>query len=89
MLDHTPGLSGTGSPYGCVFIVLINLLIAMLSDTYQRIQARSDLEWKYGRAKLIMNMDKSAVSPPPVNVVTVLGTYAYQGTKGVLAVRFP
>ncbi|KAG0425652.1 hypothetical protein HPB47_027205 [Ixodes persulcatus] len=27
-------------------VVLINLLIAMMSDTYQRIQAQSDTEWK-------------------------------------------
>ena len=50
-------------------IVLINLLIAMMSDTYQRIQvlglilqerpihnffqAQSDVEWKFGLSKLI------------------------------------
>ena len=38
--------------------VLINLLIAMMSDTYQRIQAQSDKEWKYGRAKLISTVCK-------------------------------
>ena len=54
------------------FVVLINLLIAMLSDTYQRIQARSDLEWKYGRAKLVMNMDTAAITPPPLNTLTIL-----------------
>ena len=26
-------------------IVLINLLIAMMSNTYQRIEAQSDIEW--------------------------------------------
>lgn len=39
-------------------IVLINLLIAMMSDTYQTIQAQSDIEWKYGLSKLIRNMQK-------------------------------
>lgn len=39
-------------------VVLINLLIAMLSDTYQRIQAQSDIEWKYGLSKLIRNMHR-------------------------------
>ena len=50
-------------------IVLINLLIAMMSDTYQRIQvlspflqekpiyifhqAQSNVEWKFGLSKLI------------------------------------
>ena len=34
-------------------IILINLLIAMMSDTYQRIQQQSDMEWKFGYSKLI------------------------------------
>ncbi|GAU98761.1 hypothetical protein RvY_09867-2 [Ramazzottius varieornatus] len=68
-------------------VVLINLLIAMLSDTYQRIQARSDLEWKFGRAKLIINTQKSAISPPPLNVITVSATYAYKGLKKCMSMR--
>ena len=44
-----------------IAIVLINLLIAMMSDTYQRIQQQSDMEWKYGLAKLIRNMQKTQV----------------------------
>ena len=39
-------------------IVLINLLIAMMSNTYQRIEEQSDIEWKFGRAKLIRNMNR-------------------------------
>ena len=56
-------------------IVLINLLIAMMSDTYCRIQEQvnqkygtmyleaistfqSDIEWKFGLAKLIRNMQR-------------------------------
>lgn len=39
-------------------IVLMNLLIATMSDTYQSIQSRSELEWKYGLSKLIRNMQK-------------------------------
>lgn len=39
-------------------IVLINLLVAMMSDTYQRIQSQSEIEWKYGLSKLIRTMQK-------------------------------
>jgi hypothetical protein len=42
-------------------VVLVNLLIAMMSDTYQRIQQQSDIEWKYGLAKLIRNMQQTQV----------------------------
>lgn len=47
-------------------VVLINLLIAMMSNTYQRIEARSDIEWKFGRAKLIRNMIRTAPTPSPL-----------------------
>jgi hypothetical protein len=49
-------------------VVLINLLIAMMSNTYQRIQAQSDIEWKFGRAKLIRNMNRTSPTPSPINV---------------------
>ena len=66
-------------------IVLINLLIAMMSDTYQRIQAASDTEWKFGRAKLFRNMNKTASTPSPLNLFTKLYVYItilckYKGT---------
>uniref|UniRef100_W6NCU1 Ankyrin domain containing protein n=1 Tax=Haemonchus contortus TaxID=6289 RepID=W6NCU1_HAECO len=53
-------------------IVLINLLIAMMSDTYQRIQAQSDKEWKFGRAILIRQMNKRSATPSPINMLTKL-----------------
>ncbi|KAI1299277.1 Ankyrin-3 [Halotydeus destructor] len=49
-------------------IVLINLLIAMMSNTYQRIEAQSDIEWKFGRAKLIRNMNRTMPTPSPINL---------------------
>lgn len=51
-------------------IVLINLLIAMMSDTYQRIQAQSDTEWKFGRATLIREMTRKSGTPSPFNLLT-------------------
>lgn len=50
-------------------IVLINLLIAMMSNTYQRIEAQSDIEWKFGRAKLIRNMNRTLSTPSPINLI--------------------
>ncbi len=72
-------------------IVLINLLIAMMSDTYQRIQAQSDTEWKFGRAKLIRKMNKSSTTPSPINLFTKLFTYlkAAFKHKGMYAVINP
>ncbi|CAL4238227.1 unnamed protein product, partial [Meganyctiphanes norvegica] len=56
-------------------IVLINLLIAMMSDTYQRIQAKSDTEWKFGKTKLIRNMSRTSGTPSPLNLIVKLVVY--------------
>lgn len=40
----------------------------MMSNTYQRIQAQSDTEWKFGRAKLIRNMNLTSPTPSPINI---------------------
>uniref|UniRef100_S4RQ16 Ion transport domain-containing protein n=1 Tax=Petromyzon marinus TaxID=7757 RepID=S4RQ16_PETMA len=53
-------------------IVLINLLIAMMSDTYQRIQAQSDTQWKFGRVVLVREATRRTTPPAPLNVVTQL-----------------
>ncbi|KAJ8033227.1 Ankyrin-1 [Holothuria leucospilota] len=65
-------------------IILINLLIAMMSDTYQRIQAQSDVEWKFGRAKLIRKMNRTSATPSPLNLLTKIflyckAAYRYKG----------
>jgi len=56
-------------------IMLVNLLIAMMSDTYQQIEQQSDTEWKFGRAKLFRNMNKTSSTPTPINLITKLITY--------------
>lgn len=57
-----------------IIIVLINLLIAMMSNTYTRLEERSDIEWKFGRAKMIRNMTKTVSTPVPLNIITTLVT---------------
>merc|ERR1719376_483697 len=36
----------------CNIIVLLNMLIAMMSNSYQSISVKSDKEWKFARTKL-------------------------------------
>ncbi|ODM88846.1 Ankyrin-3 [Orchesella cincta] len=62
-------------------IVLINLLIAMMSDTYQRIEAQSDIEWKYGLAKLIRSMHRTTATPSPLNLFVDWGTWIHKKIK--------
>ncbi|KAH8299649.1 hypothetical protein KR044_004292 [Drosophila immigrans] len=51
-------------------IVLLNLLIAMMSNSYAMIDEHSDTEWKFARTKLWMSyFEDSSTLPPPFNVL--------------------
>ena len=41
-------------------------------------QQQSDIEWKYGFAKLIRNYHTTNASPPPINLVTTWTEYIRQ-----------
>jgi hypothetical protein len=50
-------------------IILVNLFIAILSNTYAIIQEDSDMEWKYSRARLIDTYSLYTPVPPPFNLI--------------------
>lgn len=50
-------------------IILVNLFIAILSNTYSVIQEDSDIEWKYSRVCLISNYNIYTLTPPPINIL--------------------
>jgi len=50
-------------------LILVNLLIAMMGNTYTIIDERSETEWKFGRARIIWNMTKTTSVPIPINIV--------------------
>lgn len=50
-------------------IVLLNMLIAMMSNSYQIISERADIEWKFARSRLwVSYFDDGDTLPPPFNV---------------------
>ncbi|XP_011692189.1 PREDICTED: serine/threonine-protein phosphatase 6 regulatory ankyrin repeat subunit B [Wasmannia auropunctata] len=49
-------------------VMLINLLIATMSNTYLQIQAQSDIEWKYRLSKRIQKINRTTRVPPPLNL---------------------
>ena len=54
-------------------IVLVNLLIAQMSRTYEDVMQDSKMRWQYARAELILEFkDSKAPLPPPLNIVWVL-----------------
>ncbi|XP_071446810.1 transient-receptor-potential-like protein [Hetaerina americana] len=51
-------------------VVLINMLIAMMSNSFQVIEDHADQEWKFARSKLWMSyFDEGCTLPPPFNVI--------------------
>ncbi|XP_018359091.1 PREDICTED: transient receptor potential protein-like [Trachymyrmex cornetzi] len=51
-------------------IVLLNMLIAMMSNSYQIISERSDTEWKFARSNLWMSyFEDGDTVPPPFNMI--------------------
>ncbi|XP_071842592.1 short transient receptor potential channel 5-like isoform X3 [Apostichopus japonicus] len=51
-------------------VVMLNALIAMMSNTYTRVEENSDTEWKFARAKMwISFLQPHGVVPPPFNLI--------------------
>nr|XP_054755215.1 transient-receptor-potential-like protein [Lytechinus pictus] len=51
-------------------IVLLNMLIAMMSNSFQIIEDHADREWKFARSKLWMSyFDEGSTLPPPFNLI--------------------
>ncbi|XP_064481669.1 transient-receptor-potential-like protein isoform X2 [Ornithodoros turicata] len=64
------GLLMFGSYSVINIVVLLNLLIAMMSNSFQTISERADTEWKFGRAKLILKyFQPGQTLPPPFNLL--------------------
>ncbi|XP_052788308.1 short transient receptor potential channel 7-like isoform X2 [Mya arenaria] len=61
-----------------IIIVLINMLIAMMSHSFEAIQGDCDVEWKFARTKLWMNyMDDGSTLPVPFNMIPSPKSFCY------------
>lgn len=49
-------------------VLLMNLLVALMSDTYARVTAEGELRWKYARAQLIREYLTQSPLPAPLNI---------------------
>jgi len=52
-------------------IVLANLLIAMINNTYAKVIDNADLEWKFYKLELMLENASSYRYLPPINLITV------------------
>jgi len=53
-------------------IMLVNLLIAMMSDTFTKIRCNSDQEWMFYRLVFFRENKSASPYPPPLNLIYVL-----------------
>ncbi|XP_048585309.1 short transient receptor potential channel 3 isoform X2 [Nematostella vectensis] len=72
-----------------VVIIVLNMLIAVMTRSYEEISDNSDLSWKVSRTRMWMNwVDKGNVLPPPLNLIpnsktlAAVFSLAYRTTLG-------
>jgi len=54
-------------------VLLVNLLIAMMSETYQKIKRSADVEWKFGRVNAVLEaVERTHPLPPPFSAPLML-----------------
>jgi len=65
--SHPTGLGLWAMYQGIVVILLLNILIAMMNNTYMRIWANVDTEWKYSKShyQVQQYLAPRAIMPPP------------------------
>jgi hypothetical protein len=70
-------------------LMLTNLLIAMMSGTYESIFADADTEYKFALARLIDTYDKKKLFPPPFNIPGTMCEWARRGwVESIYGQRF-
>ncbi|XP_030634013.1 short transient receptor potential channel 4b [Chanos chanos] len=59
-------------------VVLLNMLIAMMNNSYQHIADHADIEWKFARTKLWMSyFEEGGTLPPPFNIIPSPKSFCY------------
>ncbi|XP_017774988.1 PREDICTED: short transient receptor potential channel 4-like [Nicrophorus vespilloides] len=52
-----------------IVIMLLNMLIATISNTYQRVTDNVDVEWTFGKTDLYIEYMLQTTLPPPLNLI--------------------
>lgn len=75
---ETVGLLLYAAYHVIAIVVLLNVLIAMMSSTYTRIEEDADIQWKFSRSKLWMSyFEGRGTMPPPFNIVPTPKSFYY------------
>lgn len=72
------GLLMFGVYCSIMIIILINMLIAMMSNSYQAIANQADEEWKFARSKLWLSyFEGGSTLPTPFSLIPSPKTFYY------------
>ncbi|XP_035240098.1 short transient receptor potential channel 2 [Anguilla anguilla] len=53
-----------------IVIVLLNMLVAMITNSFQKIEDAADVEWKFARSKLYLSYFREGLTmPAPFNII--------------------
>ncbi|KAJ8025106.1 Short transient receptor potential channel 7 [Holothuria leucospilota] len=65
-------------------IIMLNALIAMMSNHYTRIEENAEKEWRFARTKLMVDvMEYIPTVPPPLNLIPSVSTITKFGRLGI------
>ncbi|XP_070559023.1 short transient receptor potential channel 4-like isoform X4 [Ptychodera flava] len=56
-----------------VILILLNICIAMMSDTYTRVKEQIETEWKFVRTMVWVHYTHAQTLPPPFNLIPIPG----------------
>nr|XP_020461959.1 transient receptor potential cation channel subfamily M member 4-like [Monopterus albus] len=68
-------------------ILLINVLIAMFSDTFSKVQANSDIYWKFQRYNLIVQYHSRPALAPPFIILSHLNLFIKRIIRKVPSIK--
>ncbi|XP_071821067.1 short transient receptor potential channel 4-like isoform X4 [Apostichopus japonicus] len=75
---ETVGLLLYAAYHVIAIVVLLNVLIAMMSSTYTRIEEDADIQWKFSRSRLWMSyFEGRGTMPPPFNLIPTPKSFYY------------
>ncbi|KAG5844709.1 hypothetical protein ANANG_G00165410 [Anguilla anguilla] len=67
-----------------IVIVLLNMLIAMITNSFQKIEDDADVEWKFARSKLYLSYFREGLTMPvPFNIIPSPKAFFYL-IRGIL-----
>lgn len=64
-------------------ILLVNLLIALMSKTFDLVYESKDINYTYLFSRLVISYGQQSLLPPPLNMIHLAGKFIYAVWRGI------